>query len=125
MGAGMVGTLMLIYAGFTALAVAAAVSVVRKAGYSGWWAAAGLIPLVNVVMLFAFAFAEWPVERDLRRARAIPTGPQQHPSFVNPAPASYASPAAHPIAPAPSQPYAPPAPPPFATPAPNNRFGIT
>jgi len=86
MGAGMVGTLVLIYAGFTALAVAAAVSIVRKAGYSGWWVAAGLIPLVNVVMLFAFAFADWPVLRDLRRAQALPAAPQQHPSFVTPAP---------------------------------------
>lgn len=86
MGAGMVGTLLLIYAGFTALAVAAAVSIVRKAGYSGWWVAAGLLPLVNVVMLFAFAFADWPVLRDLRRAQAMPSGPQQHPSFVTPAP---------------------------------------
>jgi len=86
MGAGMVGTLLLIYAGFTALAVAAAVSIVRKAGYSGWWVAAGLIPLVNVVMLFAFAFADWPVLRDLRRAHAIPIAPRGHPSFAPPPP---------------------------------------
>jgi hypothetical protein len=85
MGAGMVGTLLLFYAGFTVLAVAAAVSIVRKAGYSGWWVAAGLIPLVNVVMLFAFAFADWPVLRDLRRAQLVPTVPRAHPSFA-PAP---------------------------------------
>lgn len=116
MGAGMVGTLLLIYAGFTALAVAAAVSIVRKAGYSGWWVAAGLIPLVNVVMLFAFAFADWPVLRDLRRAQAAPTVPRAHPSFA-PAP-----PAAHPsFAPAP-----PTAHPSFA-PAPpaNNPYGFS
>lgn len=84
MGAGMLGTLMLIYAGFSALAVAAAVSIVRKAGYSGWWAAAGLIPLVNVVMLFAFAFADWPVLRDLRRKQVSVAAPQGHPSFATP-----------------------------------------
>lgn len=87
MGAGMLGTLMLIYAGFTALAAAAAVSIVRKAGYSGWWVVAGLIPLVNVVMLFAFAFADWPILRDLRRKQAtplIPVAPQGHPSFATP-----------------------------------------
>ena len=84
MGAGMLGTLMLIYAGFTALAVAAAVSIVRKAGYSGWWAVAGLIPLVNVVMLFAFAFADWPVLRQTRRSQAVPIAPQGHPSFSPP-----------------------------------------
>lgn len=82
MGAGMLGTLILIYAGFTALAVAAAASIVRKAGYSGWWVATGLIPLVNVVALFAFAFADWPVLRQLRRAQAVPVAPQGHPAFT-------------------------------------------
>ncbi len=84
MGAGMLGTLLLIYAGFTALAVAAAVTIVRKAGYSSWWVAAGLIPLLNVVMLFAFAFADWPVLRQLRRAQAVPVTPQGHPAFATP-----------------------------------------
>jgi hypothetical protein len=84
MGTGMLGTLILIYAGFTVLAVAAAVSIVRKAGYSGWWVAGGLIPLVNVVLLFAFAFADWPILRDLRRKQAAPVAPQVHPSFATP-----------------------------------------
>ena len=81
MGAGMLGTLILIYAGFTALAAAAATSIVRKAGYSGWWVAAGLLPLVNVVLLFAFAFADWPVLQQLRRAQSAPATPQGHPAF--------------------------------------------
>jgi hypothetical protein len=85
MGAGIVGTLMLVYAGFTALAVAAAVSIVRKAGYSGWWVLLGLVPLVNLVMVFAFAFADWPVLRDLRRATSVAGSARTHPSFA-PAP---------------------------------------
>jgi len=92
MGAGMVGTLALIYAGFTALAVAAAVSIVRKAGYSGWWVVAGLVPLANVVMLFAFAFADWPVLQQLRRAQAVPLAPTGHPAFATP-PAAVTPPA--------------------------------
>jgi hypothetical protein len=84
MGAGMVGTLALIYAGFTALAVAAAVSIVRKAGYSGWWVVVGLVPLANVVMLFAFAFADWPVLQQLRRAQAAPLAAKGHPAFATP-----------------------------------------
>lgn len=68
MSLGIVGTLALVYAGFTVLAIAAAVSIVRKAGYSGWWVATGFVPLVNVVMLFAFAFADWPIVKETRRA---------------------------------------------------------
>ncbi len=37
-----------------------------KAGYSGWLAALMLVPGVNLVLLFWFALADWPV---LRRAR--------------------------------------------------------
>jgi hypothetical protein len=33
---------------------------VSKSGISGWWALLGLIPIVNLVMLWVFAFARWP-----------------------------------------------------------------
>lgn len=33
---------------------------VKKAGYSPWWALLGLIPIVNLVMLWVFAYAKWP-----------------------------------------------------------------
>jgi hypothetical protein len=33
-----------------------AVKIVQKAGYSGWW----VVPLVNIIMLWVFAFADWP-----------------------------------------------------------------
>jgi hypothetical protein len=33
---------------------------VGKSGLSGWWALLGLVPLVNLVALWVFAFAEWP-----------------------------------------------------------------
>jgi hypothetical protein len=34
--------------------------IIRKAGYNGWWILLYLVPLVNVVMLWVFAFANWP-----------------------------------------------------------------
>ncbi len=39
--------------------------IAEKAGYSGWLSLLMLVPLVNVVMLWVFAFSEWPA---LRRA---------------------------------------------------------
>ena len=37
--------------------------IAKKAGYSGWWALAMVIPLVNLIMIWVFAFAKWPVEK--------------------------------------------------------------
>jgi hypothetical protein len=36
--------------------------VIKKAGYSGWWVLVTFIPLVNLIMLWVFALARWPVE---------------------------------------------------------------
>ena len=38
------------------------VKIIQKAGYSGWWVIVGFIPLVNLIMLWVFALARWPVE---------------------------------------------------------------
>jgi len=35
--------------------------VVSKAGFSGWWALLGVVPLVNLVALWVFAFTKWPL----------------------------------------------------------------
>ena len=37
--------------------------IVRKAGYSGSWSLLALVPLVNVILLWVFAFVQWPNER--------------------------------------------------------------
>jgi uncharacterized membrane protein YhaH (DUF805 family) len=37
--------------------------IVKKAGYSGWWCLILLVPLVNLIMIYVFAFANWPVLR--------------------------------------------------------------
>ena len=44
------------------------VKILQKAGYSGWWCLIVFIPLVNVVMFYVFAFANWPVLRDKHAA---------------------------------------------------------
>jgi uncharacterized membrane protein YhaH (DUF805 family) len=36
------------------------VRILHKAGYSGWWVLLTLIPVVNIVVLWTFAFADWP-----------------------------------------------------------------
>ncbi len=32
----------------------------RKAGFSGWWALTSLFPPVFAIMIWVFAFADWP-----------------------------------------------------------------
>ena len=37
--------------------------IVSKAGFHGAFALLMLVPVVNIVMLWVFAFVKWPVER--------------------------------------------------------------
>ena len=34
--------------------------IAAKAGYSRWWSVAMLIPVVGIVVIWVFAFADWP-----------------------------------------------------------------
>ena len=36
--------------------------IIHKAGYSRLWILAWFVPLLNVIMLWVFAFSRWPVE---------------------------------------------------------------
>jgi uncharacterized membrane protein YhaH (DUF805 family) len=36
------------------------VKIIQKAGYSGWWTLLWFVPFANIIMLWVFAFAEWP-----------------------------------------------------------------
>jgi uncharacterized membrane protein len=36
-----------------------------KAGFSGWLSITMIIPILNIVMLFYLAFANWPVLKNL------------------------------------------------------------
>lgn len=39
------------------------VRILHNAGYSGWWVLLAFVPLVNIIMIWVFAFADWPVLR--------------------------------------------------------------
>jgi len=39
------------------------IRIVRKAGYSGWWGLLMLIPILNLVPTYVFAFSNWPILR--------------------------------------------------------------
>jgi len=43
------------------------VKILHKAGYSGWWCLLIFVPLVNIIMLWVFAFASWPNLREQPR----------------------------------------------------------
>lgn len=34
--------------------------ILNKAGYSRWWVLLLFVPLVNLIMIWVFAFAQWP-----------------------------------------------------------------
>ena len=36
------------------------VRILHKAGYSGWWFLLLLVPPVNIIMIWVFAYANWP-----------------------------------------------------------------
>jgi hypothetical protein len=54
------------------LSVVATVKIVVKAGYSGVWVLCALLPIVNIVLFFVFAFSDWPVLQAARAARRQP-----------------------------------------------------
>ena len=37
--------------------------VVKKAGFSRWWSLLMFVPLINLIMVWVFAFMEWPAEK--------------------------------------------------------------
>lgn len=47
---------------FVALLVWLFARIARKAGFSGWWSLLMLVPVVNVVLVWVFAFVQWPAE---------------------------------------------------------------
>ena len=60
----------LVFATFIAVVVVsiiALVRIVRRAGFSGWWVLIILVPVVNLLAFWYFAFGEWPALRSGRR----------------------------------------------------------
>ncbi len=39
--------------------------VFSKAGFSGWWSLLMIVPVMNVLLEYYLAFAEWPIHREL------------------------------------------------------------
>jgi hypothetical protein len=54
-----------------AVCVVAIVRIVQRAGFSGWWVLLTLVPVVNMLALWYFAFASWPAlaKDEIRTAR--------------------------------------------------------
>jgi hypothetical protein len=42
--------------------------ILSRAGYSRWWLLTMFVPVLNLVMLWVFAFANWPVFKPRGRA---------------------------------------------------------
>jgi len=42
--------------------------VLNRAGYSRWWVLTMFVPLLNLIMLWVFAYASWPVSTRPRQA---------------------------------------------------------
>ena len=45
------------------LAIIPTVIILRRLGYSGWWAILAAISPINILGLWILAFAQWPLER--------------------------------------------------------------
>ena len=48
------------------VALVAWAAIIRKAGYSPAWILVAFVPVVNFLLLLAFAFGDWPILRELR-----------------------------------------------------------
>ncbi len=57
---------MLLLPFFVIFCLALAYKVAEKAGFDGWWGLILLVPVVNIIMIWVFAFSPWPLQRDRR-----------------------------------------------------------
>jgi hypothetical protein len=46
---------------YIALLVVPIAKILSKAGFSGWWSLLAILPIVNIICLWVFAFVRWPV----------------------------------------------------------------
>ena len=63
------GILLFVYIAIAVLGIIAAVKVLTKAGYSGWWVLICLVPFVGSVFVLIFAFSTWPITREVESLR--------------------------------------------------------
>jgi hypothetical protein len=52
----------IVYLLVTAIFLVPVALILKKAGYSGWLALLGMVPLVNIVCLWVFALVRWPTK---------------------------------------------------------------
>lgn len=64
------GVILFIYLALAVVGIVAAVKVVTKAGFSGWWVLIAFVPIVGTIFVLIFAFSTWPVTREVQRLRA-------------------------------------------------------
>lgn len=48
---------------------------IRKAGWSGWWCLLFAVPLANLILLWVFAFGNWPNEPSALEGGSQPVPP--------------------------------------------------
>jgi hypothetical protein len=68
------GALLFVYIAIAVLGIVAAVKVITKAGYSGWWILIAFVPIVGSIFLLVFAFSTWPVTREVEMLRTQVAG---------------------------------------------------
>jgi len=49
--------------------------IVARAGFRPWWAVLILVPVVNLAMIYVFAFVRWPILKHPAAAGRGQTGP--------------------------------------------------
>ena len=57
-------TLLIVIVSYVAIFVVPIWKIVSKAGYSGALSLLTLIPFVNIIMLWVFAFSKWPNSKE-------------------------------------------------------------
>ena len=46
------------------LAIIPSVMILRRLGYSGWWAILAAVSPINIIGLWVLAMVRWPIEKD-------------------------------------------------------------
>jgi hypothetical protein len=96
------GALLFVYIAIAVLGIVAAVKIVTKAGYSGWWVLIAFVPFVGSVFLMVFAFSTWPITREVELLRAQLAGGGWHARLGEYGARPFESPEAGFIAPSPT-----------------------
>jgi len=68
--AGFFGIIFLFSIAITVLIIVAYYFIAQRAGFNPWLSLLALIPGVNLILIFIFAFSEWPIQREVRVLRA-------------------------------------------------------